>query len=328
MPSPHPKTHLVIGCGYLGRRVADVWLNQGDRVLAVTRSTARADEFRRAGLIPIVADVTNPVSLPHITGIDTLLYAVGLDRSAGQSQRTVYVDGLRNVVSAITPATGAEPAESPSTSPVGVSGERQTAPPAGVGIFLYISSTSVYGQAAGEWVDEVSETVPTAENGRVCLDAERLLKESIPQAIILRSAGIYGPGRMVARLESLRAGTPVTGNPDAWLNLIHVDDLVNTVLRCQSCGVPGDTYLVTDDAPLRRRDFYQRVADFAGAPAPTFAPLPIDSAERTVFNKRCSNRRLRHELKVELRFPTVAEGIPDALGPSPLNPVAKRPAPP
>ncbi len=314
MPIKPAKTHLIIGCGYLGRRVADVWLTQGDRVLVVTRSLARAEEFRSAGLIPVVGDVTSPSSLPQIAGIDTLLYAVGLDRSAGHSQRAVYVEGLRNVLSAITPSAGAVPVESPSNSRIGESHERPNELPLGVGRFLYISSTSVYGQAAGEWVDEESVTEPTAENGQVCLDAERLLRASIPNAIILRSAGIYGPGRMVARLESLRAGTPMTGNPDAWLNLIHVDDLVKSVLRCQTCGVPGATYLVSDDAPLRRREFYQRVADFSGIPAPSFAPLPANALEQTVFNKRCSNRRIRHELKVELEFPTVVEGIPDALG--------------
>src|SRR5439155_10779702 len=89
------------------------------------------------------------------------------------------------------------------------------------GRFVYVSSTGVYGQTDGTWVDERSETVPTEESGRVVLEAERLLRSKLPAAVVLRFAGIYGPGRLLRR-QLLVAGEPLVGDAEKWLNLIHV----------------------------------------------------------------------------------------------------------
>ena len=89
---------LIIGCGYLGRRVARRWLAQRDAVFALTRSAERAGEFQASGIVPIVGDVTDPASLATIPDVETALYAVGLDRASGKSMREVYVGGLENVL--------------------------------------------------------------------------------------------------------------------------------------------------------------------------------------------------------------------------------------
>jgi nucleoside-diphosphate-sugar epimerase len=277
------QRRLIIGCGYLGRRVARHWTAQGDTVFALTRTPEHAEEFRRSGLTPIVGDVTNAASLAALPEVDTILYAVGLDRGTEHSQRDVYVGGLDNALNQIQGK---------------------------VRRLIYISSTSVYGQNLGEWVDESSECQPESPNGQVCLDAERLLQQKVPQANILRLAGIYGPGRIVARIEALRAGQIPEGNPDAWLNLIHVDDAVAAVLACKRCGAPGATYLVCDDHPCRRREYYSLLAAMVGAPAPFTSSEQSPSAS---LNKRCSNRRLRDELQVALRYPRFNVGLPNAL---------------
>ncbi len=272
---------LVIGCGYLGQRVARRWLAQGDSVVALTRSQAHAQLFEVSGIEPVIGDVTQPASLAGLPEVDTLLYAVGLDRNSGQSQRDVYVGGLDNVLGRMAGR---------------------------VRRLLYVSSTGVYGQNDGQWVDESSECQPESESGRVCLDAENLLRDKVPDSNILRLAGIYGPGRIVARVESLRAGLVVEGNPEAWLNLIHVVDAVATVLSCERRGSPGSTYLVCDDHPSRRREYYSLLASMTGAPRPRFEP-PSSAG----LNKRCSNRRLHEELQVVLRFPRMNIGLPQAL---------------
>jgi nucleoside-diphosphate-sugar epimerase len=277
---------LIIGCGYLGRRVAARWIDSGCDVIALTRSEANAVELRAIGTQPIIGDVMEPDTLASLPNVETVLYAVGLDRRGGHSQRAVYVDGLANVLSQVAPA-----------SPK----------------FLYISSTSVYGQNAGEWVDETSECRPDSPNGQVCLEAEQLLRRSLPSAMILRLAGIYGPGRLVARAEQLRAGTPLTGNPEAWLNLIHVDDAATAVLACERVGEPGSTVLVSDDRPHSRREYYAPLASLIGAPVPRFDESTLDASERTRLNKRCCNRKLREELGVELRYATIVEGLPEAV---------------
>jgi nucleoside-diphosphate-sugar epimerase len=272
---------LIIGCGYLGERVARRWLAQGDSVVALTRSDARARWFHDSGIEPIVGDVTDRASLAALPEVDTLLYAVGLDRSSGRSQREVYVGGLDNVLGRMAGK---------------------------VRRFLYFSSTSVHGQNSGELVDESSDCRPESDNGKVCLDAEHLLRDKVPEANVLRLAGIYGPGRLMSRIEALRAGLVVEGNPDAWLNLIHVDDAAAAALACECRGGPGSTYVVCDDRPCRRRDYYSLLAWMIGAPPPQFEP-----PSSTELNKRCCNRRLHDELKVVLRFPRMNVGLPHAL---------------
>lgn len=284
---PAPLPQLIFGCGYLGRRVAARWIARGKTVQAVTRSEANAGELRSIGILAFLGDVMLPETLPEFREVDTVLYAVGLDRRSGRSQREVYVDGLSNVLDRLAPAN--------------------------VRRFVYVSSTSVYGQNAGEWVDEESPCEPSTPNGRVCLEAERLLRERLPSATIVRLSGIYGPGRLIARIEQLRAGTPMDGNPEAWLNLIHVDDAVAAIEACARRETPGQTFLVSDDRPIRREEYYSRLAALFGAPAPTFAAPAAGGAAGLPLNKRCRNSRLRSELAVALRYPTIAEGIPAVL---------------
>jgi nucleoside-diphosphate-sugar epimerase len=295
---------LIIGCGYLGRRVARRWIAQGDAVFALTRSADRARLFRESGIEPLVGDVTEAASLAGLPEVETVLYAVGLDRGAGKSQREVYVGGLANALSRIAGT---------------------------IRRFVYISSTSVYGQNTGEWVDESSECRPDSENGKVCLEAEQLLRSRLPEANVLRLTGIYGPGRLTARIAALRAGVTLEGNPDAWLNLIHVDDAVVAILACERHGTPGATYLVCDDQPVRRMEYYQLLASLIGAPPPGSGAFPpfarggtgvagenvhsVPGAEPppSNLNKRCCNRRLHDELQVTLHYPSVRIGLPIAL---------------
>lgn len=286
---------LIIGCGYLGRRVAKLWQQEGSEVCALTRSRTNAHELRTLGIESFLGDVTRSESLTQLPSADTVLYAVGFDRNAAPSQHDVYVDGLANVLREL--------------------GAR-------VGRVIYVSSTSVYGQAAGEWIDERSATNPTRENGRVCLEAETVLRnvllapESGPTINVLRLAGIYGPRRLLQRIESLKAGTPLTGNPDAFLNLIHVDDAAQTVLACEKLGETGETYLVCDDRPIRRREYYDKLAALVGAPQPVYADALSGETRAEGLNKRCSNRKMHERLHVVLRYPDIDVGLPHAVGDS------------
>ncbi len=266
---------LIIGCGYLGRRLASRCRAEGRRVFATTRRAERAKEFCADGLEPVVCDVTDLTSLGRLPAAETVVYCVGLDRSAGLSMRAVYVDGLRNVLS------------------------RLRAPRR----LLYVSSTSVYGQSGGEEVDETSATEPAEESGRIVLEAESVLRSVCPEAVVLRFAGIYGPGRLL-RERAIRAGEPMTGDPDVWLNLIHVDDGVEALLAAEQRALPGSVFNVCDDRPVRRRAFYTLLAEQLNAPPPRFLHSPTSLPEAA--NRRVVNRRLRQELGVSLRYPDCA----------------------
>lgn len=288
LPGRSESVHnLIVGCGYVGQRVAETWLKRGETVTVLTRTDEHAGKLAELGCQPIIGDVTVPATLTRLPDADTLLYAVGFDRSCGKSQREIYVDGLDNVLHAVRTR---------------------------VQRVVYLSSTSVYGQSAGEWVDEDSPSEPNRPNGGVCLDAEQVVRrhfetETAGQASILRLAGIYGPDRLLARVDALRSGTPFSGNPDAFLNLIHVADVVATILACETRGRAGATYLVCDDEPITRRRYFETLASLVGAPAPTFTEENAAS-----LNKRCRNQRIHEELNVRLRFPTIDTGLAHALG--------------
>jgi nucleoside-diphosphate-sugar epimerase len=270
---------LIIGCGYLGQRVAQLWREQGRRVFALTRS--RSDELRSAGLVPIVGDILQPETLQSLPSTRTLLYAVGFDRSSGAAFREVYINGLRHVLNAL-----------PHTPEY----------------FLYVSSTGVYGQSDGEEIDENAPTDPRDENGKVLLEAERLLMRELPTAIILRFAGIYGPGRLLRR-AALEKGEPISGDGDKWLNLIHVEDGARAVLAAEERGRPGSVYHVSDGHPVRRSEFYAYLAELLHAPPVRFAPPAPPAARDERGNRRISNQKMREELGVELRYPSYREGL-------------------
>jgi nucleoside-diphosphate-sugar epimerase len=274
---------LIIGCGYLGRRVAALWCAQSHRVFATTRSTARPDEWRALGLQPILCDVLDPASLRSLPRVKSIAYCIGLDRSTGVSMHRVYVDGLANVLAALP----------------------QPAPR-----FLYVSSTSVYGQANGEQVDESATTEPQEESGKVVLEAERILRARLPSAVILRFAGIYGRGRLM-RGHAIKAGEPIVGDAEKWLNLIHVEDGAAVVVAADARAAPESIFNVSDGAPVRRRVFYTKLAKVLGAPQPRFIPLPpgavVPLHERG--HRRIVSRRMRQELGVTLRYPNYEEGL-------------------
>jgi nucleoside-diphosphate-sugar epimerase len=278
---------MVIGCGYLGRRVAALWQAQGHRVFATTRKPERAAEWRQLGLEPVLCDVCDPYRLRALPQAETVVYCVGLDRTAGRPMQAVYVDGLGNVLSELT--------------------GRLTRPAR----FLYVSSTSVYGQTGGEEVDETSPTEPVEESGKVVLAAERLLRERLQGAVILRFAGIYGPGRLIGS-QVLRNGEPLGGDPDGWLNLIHVEDGAAAALAAAEHGQPGQTYIVCDDRPVLRFEYYSRLAELLGTPPPRFEPPPQDQTlpSHPRANRRLVNRRLRQEIGMALRYLSFEEGLP------------------
>jgi nucleoside-diphosphate-sugar epimerase len=275
---------LVIGCGYLGLRVAREWVTAGRKVYALTRN--RADLLRSHVIEPIVGDVLEPASLKGLPQTDTVLYAVGLDRNAGRAMREVYVTGLENVMGALDQAQGR--------------------PSLGFQRFLYVSSTSVYGQPVGSWIDETSPTEPLEESGKVVLEAEHLLRQFRPEAVILRFAGIYGPGRVLRR-ASLLKGEAVPGDGERFVNLIHVDDGVRAVLAAEANAEPGETYLIADDAPPTRRELFIRTAELIGAPPPRFEGGGAGEA-----NRRVSNAKAKRRLGFRPLFPSIAEGLSDA----------------
>ena len=239
-------TKLIFGCGYLGKRIAKLWHNQGETVVVVTRSTSRAQEFAQLGYQTIVADVTQSHTLNNLPSAETVLFAVGFDRTVGNTIDDVYAEGMKNVLAELPPT---------------------------VQHCIYISTTGVYGPAHGDWVDEHTPPNPQRAGGRASLAAEQLLTAHPlgNRSAILRHGGIYGPER-IPYLDRLRAGQPIAAPSQGWLNLIHVDDAAQIILHTNhwlSSQQPTSSphlFCVTDGQPVLRANYYREVARLIDAP--------------------------------------------------------------
>ena len=277
---------LIIGGGYLGLRVARRWRAAGETAYVTTRSSERAATLAAEGFMPLVADVTEPASLAGLPAAETTLYAVGFDRQAGRSIEEIYAGGFENVLDAL---------------------------PAETGRVIYISTTGVYGDAAGDWVDEEMPCDPRRPGGKASLAAEEILWRHplAARGIILRLSGIYGPGR-IPNLAQLVAGEPIAVPTEGYLNLIHVDDAASAVLAAASADVPlPRRYLISDGRPVRREEYYAELARLLGAPPPRFISPPSGDvrAARAAADKRITNARMLAELRIVLAYPSYREGL-------------------
>jgi nucleoside-diphosphate-sugar epimerase len=276
-------TTLIVGCGYLGRRVGRLLRDRGNDVHGTTRSAANAGVLRTWGVSPVVADVLDPSTLTSLPTADRVLFCVGYDRSTGVPPRAVYVNGLRNVLNRL--------------------GEQSTR-------WVLVSSTGVYGQVDGSWVDESSPTHPLTETGRACFEAEELFQDSSLGGAIVRYSGLYGPGRIIRR-TALERGEVITADPDKWLNLIHIDDAAAVAVALLERQDVEGIVVASDDRPVYRREYYMRAAELLKVSPPRFAPpTPGSPAAREESNKRVSNRRLRVQLAIPLIYPDITTGLP------------------
>ncbi|MDB4399709.1 SDR family oxidoreductase [bacterium] len=279
---------LVLGCGYLGLRVARLWRSQGDSVYAVTRCQNNAQRMKQEGIIPVIADITEPDSVQGLPQADTILFAVGMDRKKYDSVHSVYVEGLKNVLSGISIV--------PSQ-------------------LIYVSSTGVYGNFDGAWIDENSPTDPAREGGKACLAAEETLRKSrfAAQSCILRFAGIYGPQRVPTK-ALIQSEQWKKISSDGFLNLIHVDDGANIIQKVADQAIVQETFNVSDGNPPKRKEYYQFIAEQLGlSEIPWEETNSVNENTRSGSNKRISNKKLVGQLGNLFQYENFRLGLQQAL---------------
>jgi nucleoside-diphosphate-sugar epimerase len=291
MTEAQGRVKLIVGCGYLGLHVAQRWIAAGHKVVGLVRTLASAAVLVRRSVCPIVADVTQPSTLSNLPSADTLLYAVGYDPAGGMTRTAVFVDGLRSVLDALSPE---------------------------VRRVILVSSTGVYAEQGGGWVDESSPCKPPRESGQALLSAEAALAGHHlgEHGIVLRLAGIYGPGRLPSRAELASSG-PLPIAAGQYVNFIHVEDAATAVLAAEAHAQSPRTFVISDGQPVERRDYFVALARQFGLPAPSFRdPLPGEAIGRRASNKRVNNARMLNELHVRLAYPTYREGLTAAVTPA------------
>jgi nucleoside-diphosphate-sugar epimerase len=286
---------VILGCGYVGLELGRQLRGDHD-VVGVRRSADGIAAIEDAGFEGVQADVTDPDDLTTVPDADALVFAASSGGRGADAAREVYVDGLRTAIEAF--------------------GERDSPPER----LVYTSSTGVYGDHGGDWVDESTPLEPTTEKTEVLAEAERIAREVAADhgidGTVARFAGLYGPDRY--RLERYLEG-PVT---EGYLNMVHREDAAGAVRYLLEADLARDeVVLVVDDEPAPKWEFADWLAAECGVSEPpkrTKAerlddPDLAEAARRRILtSKRCSNEYLR-ELGYEFAYPTYREGYREAV---------------
>lgn len=293
MIDPHRPPIVIVGCGDIGRRVARLELAAGNPVAALARAESSARQLVPLGITPIPGDLDRPDALADLPAAIPVLYYFAPPPPTGTGDPRL--EGLL----AALPATGLP------------------------GRVVYISTSGVYGDCQGAWVDETAPLKPQTDRARRRVAAERALLEwgerhGLP-CMLLRVPGIYGPGRLP--VERIRQGIPVVNADQApYGNRIHADDLAEACFAAARRGKAGAAYNVSDGHPTTMTDYFLRVADALGLPRPP--TISLEEARRTFTpgmlsfleeSKRLDNRRMLGELGVQPRYPDLAAGLPACL---------------
>lgn len=270
---------LIAGCGDVGTRLGLRLAAAGWRV----HGLRRAVEQLPAQILPVAGDLRADVCPPAwpAGGLDYLVYCAAATERDEAGYRAAYVDGLRRVLD-----WSAQHGQRPKR-------------------LLFVSSSSVYGQQGGEWIDEGSPAEATGFSGRVMREAEQLALTSGIAASVVRLSGIYGPGREWL-LSQVRQGYKVTSEPPLYGNRIQVDDaagLLAFLLQADARGVAlDDCYLGVDDEPAPLHEVVAWLRGQLGV-----SHWSEQSSVRRAGSKRCSNARAR-ALGWAPEYPSYREG--------------------
>ncbi|MEJ2060898.1 MAG: SDR family oxidoreductase [Gammaproteobacteria bacterium] len=283
---------FIVGCGDIGLRVGKSLLESGKPARGLVRHPTSVQRLNDHGLQAVAADLDGQLEGDALPEPDALVYYFAPPPACGTTDSR-----LTNFLHAVHDQKPAR--------------------------IVYISTSGVYGDCAGAWVDEDHPVHPRTDRSKRRLDAERQLLRAMEQdgieVVILRVAGIYGPGRLP--LDRLRAHTPVICPDEApYSNRIHAEDLAAVCLAAAERGVPGRIYNVADGHPSTMTDFFYRLADLSGLKRPPCVPMSL-ATERlspTILSYLHESRRLRTErllqdLGIQLRYPTLEQGLAAAL---------------
>lgn len=265
---------LIAGCGDVGIALGLLLVENGHRVFALRRNVAALP----SSLEPVAADLTDPATLGSLPEVDIVYYTAAADGRDEAAYDRAYVSGVKNVLKSLR------------------DGNRS------VRRLIFVSSTGVYGQHAGEWVDELSPTEPARFSGRKLLDGERLCLGGPYPATVVRFGGIYGPGRN-RLIRQVRDGASCVEQPPRYTNRIHRDDCAGVLRHLLQLDAPAPVYIGVDCDPAAQCTVMDWLAKRMKAPAPRRETDRSNGGQ----GKRCRNELLLSS-GYRFLFPTFREG--------------------
>jgi len=266
---------LIIGCGYVGTEVGAYYVREGWSVAGLVRSEERKIELEQKNILPIIADLTKPETLINLPEAKHVLICPSSGKREAAAYKEIYVEGVANYLDVLSKQTPLEK-------------------------IIYISSTGIYSQDRSEWIDETTDPKPTTERSQLLLQAEQQILSSSFPSIIFRLSGIYGPGRN--RIEAVRSDKIPLIDTDRFMNLIHLDDIVQGIYLLFEKGLPGEIYLGVDDAPVKQSEMYGWLMKQLNLEETAF-----EFGDKAIQGKQCSNKKLK-QLGFKPKYPSFREG--------------------
>jgi len=294
-----PESVFIFGCGYVGTALARCLIQAGCRVGALTRNEEKAAALREIGLSEVIVEQLDSHSWHHLVQ-GSYTSVVNCVSSAGggiDGYRKSYVDGQRSIL--------------------------EWAKSQEIRAYVYTSSTSVYPQDAGVWVDETADNRAAPPTGQVLLESETLLaneNSGLSRWYVLRLAGIYGSGRHFLLNQLRDGGGEIPGFGDYAMNMIHLEDIVSSI-RAALCAVaPCGVYNISDNAPTTKQEVLSYLASQLNMPTPVFNPNKVSERLKRrggrMPHRYISNAKARNQLGWEPKYPSYREGYAELINES------------
>ncbi|SMF98154.1 Nucleoside-diphosphate-sugar epimerases [Burkholderia singularis] len=338
---------LIVGCGDVGMRcVAQLRARRVNlRIVALTSQPARRAELRAAGAVPLVGNLDEPATLARLSRLANTVLHLAPPQATGDADRRTQaliaaLASPRRVPRRLAGAQAGRAYGKWRAKQAAVTAIRQPFRPRfrrshivpdvpSRPVVVYASTSGVYGDCGGAWVDETRPVRPANPRARRRVSAERQLRRATARgalsARIIRIPGIYAANRLpLARLDK---GTPaLVDADDVYTNHIHADDLASILLRAAVRGKPARAVHACDDTEMKMAEYFERVARAFGKPSPpritrADAQRRLDPTLLSFMreSRRLVNARMKHELRIMLRYPSVDAFLRATAGPDALK---------
>jgi nucleoside-diphosphate-sugar epimerase len=285
---------FIFGCGYLGIRLADTLINHGYEVGALTKNQTYAEILKAKGIKEVIVDRLESDTWHSLVGSEysKIINCVSSAGNGLSGYESSYHQGQASII--------------------------RWAKSHSVKSFIYTSSTSVYPEDSGAWVEESSleDEAIHSDAAQILRRAENLIEKNqshFGQYFILRLSGIYGPKRHYL-LNQIQSSNVIAGSGDYFMNMIHVDDILSAIVKLinSEVSIASGIYNLSDDTPTRKEDVVEWLAEQLNLSVPSFDKDLLSqrnaSRKTRTKNRRIANRKLKDSLGLALKYPSYKEG--------------------